>query len=629
MDVDPMMLLERLGWTSLQSALLVALVWGVCRAVPSLGAAARCRLWWLVSLQAVLGVFWSQPLQLAVLPAPVAGTMSAGGAEVTYATAPQGATQLLATAIDADAVSPAATAPWWALALAALWLAGVLGMAWRTHGEWRRSRRLVASTTPCDDAALVSALQLAAEAHGLRSAPRLRMSTQIDAPQVVGPLRPVLLLPAGKHALQGDALDLALTHELQHLQRHDLQWGLLPALAQHLLFFHPLLRLAVSEYAQAREEAVDAAVVDGRGARRQDYGRLLLQLGVMPRPHLGVASAAPSTHSLKRRLLSLQQHHACPRAASALFTLAVLAIAVLPMRLVAAPPPAPPAAPLPPSAPAMAAVPAVAAPATAPAAPQVPDAPPAPPAPAPAAPPEPAAPPVPSTPMVHVTDAETLTRTMTANDGQFTGLVTHGRLDLGKRPSQAHVMVNGIENYADGGLDDLKQARRDLGAGASGFWFRHGNQRYIVRDPALLTEVQAAYEEASRVGRQQGELGRQQGVLGRQQGELGRQIGEHASEIAQQALQASGIARSGRDAGGRLDVNRDGAAQAARAGRADHDAALSRLAERQALLAQQQASLGSQQAALGKRQADLQARASALAQQVIDRALADGRAVKL
>lgn len=631
MDLDPMMLLERLGWTSLQTALLVALVWGVCRAVPSLVAAARCRLWWLVSLQAVLGVFWSQPLQLAVLPAPVPGTLSAGVAEVTYVTAPQSATQLLATAIDADAVSPAATAPWWALALAALWLAGVLVMACRTHGEWRRSRRLVASTTPCADPALVSALQLAAEAHGLRSAPRLRMSTQINAPQVVGPLRPVLLLPAGKHALQGDALDLALTHELQHLQRHDLQWGLLPALAQHLLFFHPLLRLAVSEYAQAREEAVDAAVVDGRGARRQDYGRLLLQLGVMPRPHLGVASAAPSTHSLKRRLLSLQQHHACPKAVSALFTLAVLAVAVLPMRLVAAPPPpAPPAAPLPPSAPAMTAVPAVAAPATVPAAPQVHDAPPAPPAPrAPATPPEPATPPVPSTPVIHVTEAETLTRTMTEDDGQLTGLVTHGRLDLGKRPSRAYVMVNGNENHADGGLDDLKQARRDLGAGASGFWFRHGSQRYVVRDPALLTEVQAAYEEAARVGRQQGELGRQQGVLGRQQGELGRQIGEHASAIAQQALQASGIARSGRDAGGRLDINRDGAAQAARAGRADHDAALSRLAERQALLGQQQASVGSQQAALGKRQADLQARASALARQVIDRALAEGRAVKL
>ncbi|WP_241899750.1 M56 family metallopeptidase, partial [Stenotrophomonas maltophilia] len=71
------------------------------------------------------------------------------------------------------------------------------------------------------------ALQLASDAHGVRGAPRLWMSTQVDAPQLVGPFRPVLLLPAGDNVLQGDALDLALTHELQHLQRRDLQWGLL------------------------------------------------------------------------------------------------------------------------------------------------------------------------------------------------------------------------------------------------------------------------------------------------------------------------------------------------------------------------------------------------------------------
>ena len=158
-------------------------------------------------------------------------------------------------------------------------MSGVLLTALRTFGEWRRCRALLAAAYPCEDQALVQALQLASDAHGVRPAPRLWMSTQVDAPQLVGPFRPVLLLPAGENALQGDALDLALTHELQHLQRRDLQWGLLPALAQHLFFFHPLLRLSVREYAQAREEAVDAAVVGQHAASRQAYGRLLLQLG--------------------------------------------------------------------------------------------------------------------------------------------------------------------------------------------------------------------------------------------------------------------------------------------------------------------------------------------------------------
>ena len=39
-------ILERLGWTSLQTVLLVALVYGLCRALPSLSAATRCRRGW-------------------------------------------------------------------------------------------------------------------------------------------------------------------------------------------------------------------------------------------------------------------------------------------------------------------------------------------------------------------------------------------------------------------------------------------------------------------------------------------------------------------------------------------------------------------------------------------------------
>ncbi len=341
-------MLERLGWTSLQTVLLVALVYGLCRVLPSLSAATRCRLWWLVSLQAVLGLFWSQPLQLPWLPAPQAVAMTATdvAADMVYPLAPEASAQLLAAMPMPAADVPAVA--WWAVALAALWASGVLLMALRTLGEWRRCRALLAAAYPCEVEALVQALQLASDAHGVRPAPRLWMSTQVDAPQLVGPFRPVLLLPAGDNALQGDALDLALTHELQHLQRRDLQWGLLPALAQHLFFFHPLLRLSVREYAQAREEAVDAAVVGQHGASRQAYGLLLLQLGVAPQPHLGVASAAPSTTSLKRRLLSLQSPRSCPRLLAVALTAAVVVVGVAPMRLVAAPvpPPArPPAAP--------------------------------------------------------------------------------------------------------------------------------------------------------------------------------------------------------------------------------------------------------------------------------------------
>ena len=656
-------MLERLGWTSLQTVLLVALVYGVCRALPSLSAATRCRLWWLVSLQAVLGLFWSQPLQLAWLPAPQAVAMTATdvAADLVYPLAPEASAQLLA-AMPVPAADVPAVA-WWAVALAALWASGVLLMALRTFGEWRRCRALLAAAYPCEDEALVQALQLASDAHGVRPAPRLWMSTQVDAPQLVGPFRPVLLLPAGDNALQGDALDLALTHELQHLQRRDLQWGLLPALAQHLFFFHPLLRLSVREYAQAREEAVDAAVVGQHGASRQAYGRLLLQLGVAPQPHLGVASAAPNTTSLKRRLLSLQPRRACPRILAMALTAVVVLVGVAPMRLVAAPvPPAPPAPPAAPKA-------------VVPPPPKAPNAPPA----APSAARVPAVPVAPAPP-AEPADVEALSGPDDADvavdvdvdvdtdmhskhsTSHTTSITTYGRLDLGKSPSQAYVLVDGDSTFANGGIDDVTVARRQLGKGPA-LWFRQGDKRYVVRDPMLIQTLQRAYSGAADLGRQQSELGRQQSALGREQGELGRQMGEmgrlQGEESRRLALAAAEVARSAMAA---HDINREAAAEAAKAARgatsdmavareAAREAAaearramqearseaaqsgrtrdMQRLASQQSELASRQAALGSQQAALGERQARVHAQASQQAQQVIARALASGKAERL
>ncbi|WP_289294419.1 M56 family metallopeptidase, partial [uncultured Reyranella sp.] len=369
METQMMELLTRLAWTSVQSAVLVALVWGVCRLLPRLPAATRCRLWWLVAVQAVLGLVWSSPLELAVLPAP-------GIETATRVEAPLLPVQFelngAAVATDpAPFVAATSPVPSWQTALFALWAAGVLVMLLHSLRAYRQSRALVRSAAPCTDAGLQQALQLAAEAHGLARAPHLKISAQITSPQLIGPWNPVLLLPARElPAMAADDLDMALTHELVHLQRRDLWWGLLPSLAQHLLFFHPLVHLAAREYALAREEACDSAVVAGHGHCRHDYGRLLVQLGVAPRPAVGVASASPNFRSLKRRLLTLQQTGSLPRVVSVGVTALFVLVGVAPLRLVAAvppPPPAPPAlaAPAVPAAPP--APPAVAAPKPAPA----------------------------------------------------------------------------------------------------------------------------------------------------------------------------------------------------------------------------------------------------------------------
>ena len=320
--------LLRLAATSVQTALLVALAWALTRALPRMPASTQCWLWWLVGVQALAGLFCA-PVELPWLPAvavaPAIGPGVPAAASPPYM--PAGAAGIS-----------------WAQALLALWLAGVAVMLSRSVQAWRASRRLVRDARPAEPA-LSTALAMAAEAHGLRHAPQLRVSAAVTSPQLVGPWRPVLLLPAD--GIEADALDMALTHELAHLQRRDLWWGVVPVLARHLFFFNPLLHLAVREYGIAREAACDAAVVAGHRRSRRDYGQLLLRLGVAPHSSAGLASASPTFRSLKRRLAMLQHSSHLPRPATSLLLAAVALVGVAPFRLIAAAPSALPSAPVP------------------------------------------------------------------------------------------------------------------------------------------------------------------------------------------------------------------------------------------------------------------------------------------
>ena len=46
-----------------------------------------------------------------------------------------------------------------------------------------------------------------------------------------------------------------------------------------------------------------------------------------------------------------------------------------------------------------------------------------------------------------------------------TSITTYGRLDLGKSPPEAFVLVDGDSTFANGGMDDVTVARRQLGKG--------------------------------------------------------------------------------------------------------------------------------------------------------------------
>ncbi|KAB8168050.1 hypothetical protein FKV24_016445 [Lysobacter maris] len=545
--------LERLLATGVQTALLVAVVWSLCRLLPRLPAASQCWLWWLVALQALLGLFLS-PLELPWLPSAAAPSVLA----------------VPAVATGDVAALPVATpttwlAPSWQTIVVALWLAGVLVMAAATWRDWRRSRALLQASVPCRDVALVQALMLAAEAHGLRDAPELRVSERIGSPQLVGAWRPVLLLPAGT-ALDANELDMALTHELAHLRRGDLWWGWVPTVARHLFFFHPLLHLAVREYGIAREAACDAAVVGDAGRARHDYGRLLLRLGTAPSPQPGLASASPTFHSLKRRLTMLQNASPVPRAGAIALLSLVALVGVMPLRLVAASADALPTAAL----------------------------------------------------------ATTATATTTATTTTVTDAdeVVHGQLHLsGDNPARAYVRFrNGNETaIVNGAIGDLREARRTVANGDEGLWLRQGDARYLISDPALLRRFDALYEPVEQLGRQQRELGDRQGRLGEQQGRLGQEQGELGMRQAELSLETARRAREG--AGRRADAKREE--------RAEISARQQELGARQRELGQRQAELGRQQSELGARQAEASRRAEEGVRRLLENALASGAAKRL
>ncbi|QNH19315.1 BlaR1 peptidase M56 [Xanthomonas sp. GW] len=605
-------LLSRLLATSVQAAILVAAIWALCRWLPALPAATRCRLWWLVGAQTVLGLLWAGALHLPVLPAapaqtavaatalPAASLQDAGAAT---AASPRAATQQAAAAASLS----------WAQALVALWMAGVLLGALRSGHAYRASRRLVRASTPCTDAALLGALRLAAEAHGLRQPPQLRLSAQIDSPQLIGPWQPVLLLPARRlAAMHADDLDMALTHELVHLQRRDLWWGLLPALAQHLFFFHPMVHLAVREYALAREAACDAAVVAGHRHCRHNYARLLVQLGVAPRPAAGVASASPSFVSLKRRLLMLQSTASFSRLGAGLITAAIALAGVMPLRLVAKPAPANAAAvAAPAAAPVAAATPATAAPAaqsTSIVASVL-----ARPAPvAPASPPEPPTVPVPPTPPAAPPETDA-------------PLLTQGRISLSPHNEQdAYVLVQDGHNLMDASLDDLREARRLAGNDGEILWLRHAGHRYVVRDPAALARFQELHAQTLELADAQAELGDQQGDLGERQGDLGERMAELSAQMAESAArQAEAAVAASHGAASQAQIERMAAQRATEQLRRQD------LGKKIQELAKQQAQLGLQQSRLGKQQADASARARQQAEQLIREAIAQGLATPI
>jgi hypothetical protein len=298
----------------------------------------------------------------------------------------------------------------------------------------------------------------------------------VESPIITGVWRPLILVPDPRFmALSPEQQRMALCHELAHVKRGDLWLGSVPAVAERIFFFHPLVRLAAREYAFWREAACDAAVLAALGTVPQAYGRLLLDLGVAQPPvTLAAAGAAWSFSNLKRRIVMLNQPNR-PSMTARIVVAAVLAaalVAIAPLKLVARPS-------------AAAAVPSVSFP-------------------------MPGAMPVPASAAPDVQSAERKPR---------------------EAPHLTFVFfLDDDQTTMSGSTNDIARARRFRSGGGQLLWFRQDGREYVIRDADVLREVQAIWEPVNQLGEEQGKLGTKQGELGTRQGEIGTKQGELGTE---------------------------------------------------------------------------------------------------
>src|SRR5205807_6808311 len=191
-----------------------------------------------------------------------------------------------------------------------LWIAGAGFATLKIVREWRASRQLAADALPLADEGLLEQYTRLCHRFGLRRCPRLLLCGAAGSPVLTGTRAPAIVLPpALVSSCSGEEIGAILAHELAHVKRHDLLWSWLPALAQAVFFFHPLVWLAQREWRLAQEIACDELAVQVAQLPPLEYGQVILKVAarrrLQPYGEPAALGAAGSYQSLSRRLTAL------------------------------------------------------------------------------------------------------------------------------------------------------------------------------------------------------------------------------------------------------------------------------------------------------------------------------------
>ena len=195
-----------------------------------------------------------------VLNSQAAATASISSSAMNPALAADAAART--AAIKHPSTASARTAPDYFFLLVELWFAGVVLFSLRSAGGFFlvvRLRRKESTPVSREFLELCQALQ---ESMGITRMVRYCESLQLDAPVVVGWIRPVVLLPVSAlTGLDETQLQAVIAHELAHIRRLDAFVNLFQIAVESLLFYHPAVWWLGKRIREERENCCDDAAV--------------------------------------------------------------------------------------------------------------------------------------------------------------------------------------------------------------------------------------------------------------------------------------------------------------------------------------------------------------------------------
>ncbi len=188
------------------------------------------------------------------------------------------------------------------------WFAGVILFSIRTLGGMLLIERLRRRASVSVSETLLATCLALQKKLGIARVIRYCQSLRVEAPVVIGWLRPVVLLPVSVlTGLTDEQLEAVIVHELAHIKRLDAFVNLFQVAAETLLFYHPAVWWMSARIRAEREHCCDDAAIELCGDAVA-YARALASMEERrSTPALALAANASPLAARIRRMLGVAE----------------------------------------------------------------------------------------------------------------------------------------------------------------------------------------------------------------------------------------------------------------------------------------------------------------------------------